>query len=79
LMEVGTKQLGRDKKKEAYDLFQKSYDLYSLFWAINMKIIDVGDVKQIDDQTLSRHDKDKKGFMGKLNELVKRAINCCIE
>jgi hypothetical protein len=79
LMEVGTKQLGRDKKKEAYDLFQKSYDLYSLFWAINMKIIDVSDVKQIDDQALSRHDKEKKGFMGKLNELVKRAINCCIE
>jgi len=79
LMEVGTKQLGRDKKKEAYDLFQKSYDLYSLFWAIDMKIIDVSDVKQIDDQALSRHDKEKKGFMGKLNELVKRAINCCIE
>ena len=79
LMEVGTKQLGQGNKKESYELFQKSYDLYSLFWAINMKIIDIGDVKQIDEQALNRHDTEKKGFMGKLHELVKRAINCCIE
>lgn len=79
LMEVGTKQLGQDKKKEAYDLFQKSYNLYSLFWALNMKVIDVDNVKHIDDRAINGHDTEKKGFMGKLNELVKRAINCCIE
>jgi hypothetical protein len=32
LMEVGTKQLGIGKKEEAYDLFEKAYNLYSLFW-----------------------------------------------
>ena len=31
LMEVGTKQLQANKKKEAYELFEKSYRLYSLF------------------------------------------------
>jgi hypothetical protein len=79
LMEVGTKQLGQDKKDEAYELFDKAYNLYSLFWGLNMKLINTGDIKKIDDEALNKHDKEKKGFMGKLGALVKKAINCCIE
>ena len=79
LMEVGTKQLGIGKKEEAYDLFGKSYELYSLFWGLNMKLLNVGDIKKIDDNALNKHDKEKKGFMGKLKELVRKAIDCCIE
>lgn len=79
LMEVGTKQLGLGKKEDAYDLFQKSYNLYSLFWALNMKLISAKDIKKIDDNALNKDDKDKKGFMGKLGALVKKAIDCCIE
>ncbi len=79
LMEVGTKQQGMGKKTEAQELFQKAYELYSLFWGINMKVIDTGDVKKIDEQALNKHDTEKKGFLGKLGELVKKAIDCCIE
>jgi hypothetical protein len=79
LMEVGTKQLGQDKKEEAYDLFDKAYNLYSLFWGLNMKLLNVGDIKKIDDKALNKEDTEKKGFMGKLGTLVKKAINCCIE
>lgn len=79
LMEVGTKQLGMDKKDEAYDLFGKAYNLYSLFWGLNMKLLNVGDIKKIDDKALNRHDKEKKGFMGKLGDLVQKVIDCCIE
>ena len=79
LMEVGTKQLGIGKKEEAYDLFGKSYELYSLFWGLNMKLLNVGDIKKIDDNALNKHDKEKKGFMGKLKELVRKAIDCCIK
>ncbi len=79
LMEVGTKQLGIGKKKEAYDLFDKAYNLYSLFWGINMKLIDTSDIKKIDEKALNKKDKEKKGFMGKLGDLVKKAIDCCIE
>jgi len=79
LMEVGTKQLGMGKKEEAYDFFGKSYNLYSLFWGLNMKLLNVGNIKKIDDKALNKHDKEKKGFMGKLGELVKKAIDCCIE
>ena len=79
LMEVGTKQLGMGKKEEAYDLFDKAYKLYSLFWGLNMKLLNVGDIKKIDDNALNKHDKEKKGFIGKLGELVRKAIDCCIE
>lgn len=79
LMEVGTKQLGMDKKTEAYDLFDKAYHLYSLFWGLNMKLINSNDLKKIDEQAVNKHDQGKKGFAGKLGELVKKAIDCCIE
>jgi hypothetical protein len=79
LMEVGTKAIGRDKKEEAYELFQKAYDLYSLFWALNMKLINTGDVKKIDDEAVNKHDTEKKGFFGKMGGLVKKAIDCCLE
>jgi len=86
LMEVGTKQQGMGRKDEARDLFQKAYDLYSLFWGINMKVVSTEDVKKIDETALNKHDQEKKslpagrqGFMGKLGELVRKAIDCCIE
>jgi len=79
LMEVGTKQLGIGKKEEAYDLFGKAYNLYSLFWGINLNLLNVGDIKKIDDNAINKEDKEKKGFMGKMGELVKKVINCCIE
>jgi hypothetical protein len=79
LMEVGTKQHKMGNKAEAEDLFKKSFDLYSLFWGINMKLVTTDDVKKIDGEAVNRHDEEKKGFMGKLGALVKKAINCCIE
>jgi len=79
LMEVGTKQLGIGKEKEAYNFFDKAYNLYSLFWGLNMKLIDVSNIKKIDSKALNKEDKEKKGLMGKLGDLVKKAIDCCIE
>lgn len=79
LMEVGTKEMGRGRKEDAYELFNKAYNLYSLFWGLNMKLINTGDIKKIDDEALDKHDHEKKGFMGKLGDLVKKAINCCLE
>ena len=46
LMEVGTKALGAGNKKDAEDLFAKAYDLYSLFWGLNMHLIDLGGVHE---------------------------------
>lgn len=79
LMEVGTKAQGRGRKEEAKDMFQKAYDLYSLFWGLNMKLIGTDDIKKIDDEALNNKDTEKKGFAGKLGALVKKVINCCLE
>lgn len=79
LMEVGTKQYGMGNKKEAEELFEKSFDCYSLFWGINMNLVKTDDIKNIDGNAMNVHDKEKKGFLGKLGELVKKAIDCCLE
>jgi len=53
LMEVGTKLQKKGDKAEAEDMFQKSYELYSIFWGLNMKLINLGAVKKISDKDLS--------------------------
>ncbi len=79
LMEVGTKQLSAGRKEEAYELFGKAYNLYSLFWGINLKLLNVGEIKKLGQEALNKHDAEKKGFTGKLGELVRKLIDCCIE
>lgn len=39
LMEVGTKAQSLGKPQEAYAFFDKAYDLYSLFWGLQMNVI----------------------------------------
>jgi len=81
LMEVGTKQQGMGKKDLAQDLFGKAFDLYSLFWGLNMGLIKTNEVKKIDENAVNEHDTNPqpRGLFAKLNELVKKAINCCRE
>jgi hypothetical protein len=86
LMEVGTKQLTAGNKKEAEDLFEKAYGLYSLFWGVNMKLINIEgikskdeDIKYLDIHAISVSEPPKQGIMRKLGELVKKAIDCCFE
>ncbi len=50
LMEVGTKQQSLGHQEEAYKLFSQSYDLYCLFWGLNMNMLDTSDVKWIEDK-----------------------------
>jgi hypothetical protein len=84
VMEVGTKQLSMGNKEKAYDLFTKSYNLYSLFWGLNMKLITPENIK-INESIKSNENatdpqvKSKNPFMSKLGELVKKIIDCCIE
>ena len=79
LIEVGTKELNQGDRKEAKKLFSKAYDLYSLFWGLNLKMIDVGDVKKVDDHQLNIHDKEKNPLLTKLNKIIQKIINCCKE
>ncbi len=79
IMEVGTKELGRGRTEEAQELFQKAFDIYSLFWGLNLGVVENSDVKEIDKRAINKTDPQPNGFMTKLNDLVKRAVNCCLE
>lgn len=79
LMEVGTKMLGRGKDKDAKDMFEKAYNLYSLFWGLNLKAVNTDEIKKIGGDKIDIKDKTKKGVFAKLGDLVKKAIDCCIE
>jgi len=83
LMEVGTKELKKGAKEKAWDLFEKSYKLYSLFWGMNLGVVKMdsvkrGDfeVKMIDEKT---KEKGKVSVFDKLGALVQKAIDCCRE
>jgi len=79
LYEVGTKELNKGNKEKSKDFFEKSYNLYSLFWGINLKTIDIGEVKKLDDGQLNKQDSQKSGVFAKLGEVVKKLIDCCKE
>ncbi|MBU1017158.1 hypothetical protein KJ678_03305 [Patescibacteria group bacterium] len=79
LIEVGTKYHDQDKKKEAQELFSKAYDLYSLFWGINLGVIDLGQVKEINDNQINKDDENKDALTKRLNKLVQDLIDCCEE
>jgi hypothetical protein len=86
LMEVGTKYLTKGDKKNAEDLFKKSYQLYSLFWGLNLGAVKVFDVKENNSEKIEFLTEDKKpkikksvSIFEKLGELVQKAIDCCRE
>ena len=83
VMEVGTKELKKGNKKEAWELFQKSYKLYSLFWGINLKIVELKDVKRNDTKVAliseKSNEKASVSIFDKLGAVVQKAIDCCRE
>ncbi len=89
LEEVGTKSLGQGKEAEAWDLFKLAYQLYSLFWGINLGAVKEKELKMdlekmgfgkdefIDSKEIAA--KTKGSLFDKMGALVKKAIDCCIE
>ena len=79
LIEVGTKAWKKGQEREAQEFFNKAYDLYSLFWGLNLNLVSMGKVEKIGDDKLDIHDKEEKSLFSKLGEVVKKAIDCCRE
>jgi len=75
LMEVGTKALTNNENEKAQDLFKKSYDLYNLFWGINLGMVKSKDLKTM---TIDKNDQPTDIF-GKINQVIKGILNCCKE
>ncbi|MGN0919541.1 MAG: hypothetical protein ACI4OR_02125 [Alphaproteobacteria bacterium] len=65
LMEVGTKQQSLNHTEEAYQLFNQAYDLYCLFWGLNMNMLNIDDVKWIEDKQ-----EDVQTLSEKLNKVI---------
>ena len=99
LMEVGTKQQDLGNAADAHKLFDNAYELYCLFWGLNMGAINLKDVKWakdagVDTKEIERRVANMKvptasasgaaakgsgGVLGKLKDVVKKAVDCCIE
>lgn len=79
LMEVGTKSLSSGNRKEAEEFFEKAYNLYSLFWGINLKMVKTDNIQKISDEKIDNKPKSANNVFSKLRDLVKRAVDCCIE
>jgi len=66
LIEVGTKYQSAGKKAEAGTSFTQAYKIYSLFWAVRLKLLDLKGVKKID-KALT------------IEDLTTQLIDCCQE
>lgn len=83
IMEVGTKELKKGNKKKAWNLFEKSYNLYSLFWGLNLGIVKTDEVKREDKSVNLIDDKGNKSasvsLFSKLGQIVQKVLDCCKE
>lgn len=94
LMEVGTKQQSMGHKEEAYQLFTQAYDLYCLFWGLNMNLVNIDGAKwqsesleKVQEEvaqikaavTPVQEEVTDKSMFGKLKSVIRKAVDCCIE
>ena len=69
LMEVGSKLNATGKKDEAKKLFESAHKVFSLFWALRLKLINVAGLKKV---AASEKPWTLQGIMNKL-------VDCCDE
>lgn len=72
LYEVGCKELSKSGKKAAEPYFTSGFELWSLFFAINLKIIGKAEI----DKAAAAKEESK---MGKISALMKKIVDCCKE
>ncbi|MBI2141958.1 hypothetical protein HYU15_00535 [Candidatus Woesearchaeota archaeon] len=78
LIEVGTKEQSQGNKKDATFMFSSAFHLYSLFFAINLKLVGAEGIKS----DALRADAAKPGHsggMGRFSEIIKKIVDCCKE
>jgi hypothetical protein len=69
LMEVGTKLQSTGKKTLAKETFDQAYKIYSMFWALRLKLIDTKDLQK----TAS----EEKPWT--LKDIMSKLMDCCDE
>lgn len=81
LMEYGTKLQGLNRKEEAQKIFKNAYQLYTMFWGLNLKVISTDNIKKIDENALNVEDTEpkSKNAFAKLGDSLQKILDCCIE
>jgi len=67
LIEVGNKLQSENKKDEAKSMFKKAYKMYSIFWALKLKLINGHKTKTTTEKNLQ------------IEDLVNKLADCCDE
>ena len=69
LFEVGTKLQADNKKAEAQEVFEQAHKMFTMFFALSLKIVEVGDVKDMA--------KEEKPWT--MKDIVNKLVDCCKE
>ena len=69
LFEVGTKLQASGKKDEAKEMFMEGYKMFTMFFALRLKIIDVTNLKKIDDENKPMN----------MQDIMSKLVDCCKE
>jgi tetratricopeptide (TPR) repeat protein len=70
LIEVGTKHLKKGEMKEAKEMFDRAFNLYNLFWALNLKMVDTKTIKDkgiVSQSDIKKVQEEEKGKYGAAN------------
>ena len=67
LVEVGNKLHSEGKKEEAKEMFERAYKVYSIFWALKLKLISGSQIKNT------------AAGSATLEDLVSKLADCCDE
>ena len=73
LIEVGTKLRSDGKPDKAKETFDYAYKIYSIFWAVRLKLIDTKGLKKMAGEEADG----KKPWT--LQDIVGKLVNCCDE
>lgn len=72
MIEVGTKLQSSGKKDESRDMFKKAYEIYSMFWALRLKLVSVAGMKR--DTSSPALDK-----LMTTEDIISKLVDCCKE
>jgi hypothetical protein len=82
LFEVGTKAQTKGDTKVAYDMFKKSYDLYNLFWGLNLGLVKGNDLSSPllgELKSEKRLEIKNPDLLGKVSGIIGKILDCCRE
>jgi hypothetical protein len=77
MTEVGTKHLKEGNDKEAKEYFQRAYNLYNLFWALNMNMVDTKTIKEkgiVSVKDIEKARAEEKGDYSSSNKLPEETV-----